>query len=43
LAFSPNGDGTNDRWFVTVPGNSCAGNINAVVFNRYGEVVYTKS
>jgi len=41
LAFSPNGDGTNDRWLVTLPGNNCAGNINAVVFNRYGEVVYT--
>jgi gliding motility-associated-like protein len=41
LAFSPNGDGINDKWLVTLPGNSCAGNINAVVFNRYGEVVYT--
>jgi gliding motility-associated-like protein len=41
LAFSPNGDGTNDRWLVTLPGNNCAGNINAVIFNRYGEVVYT--
>lgn len=41
LAFSPNGDGTNDKWLVTLPGNNCAGNINAVVFNRYGEVVYT--
>lgn len=38
-AFSPNGDGTNDKWLVT-NGASCASQIIAKVFNRYGSPVY---
>lgn len=38
-AFSPNGDGMNDKWLVT-NGASCATQIIAKVFNRYGSPVY---
>src|SRR5688572_169538 len=38
-AFTPNGDGTNDRWIVT-NGSGCTNRIKAVVFNRYGQQVY---
>ncbi len=38
-AFSPNGDGINDKWLVT-NGASCAAQIIAKVFNRYGSPVY---
>ncbi len=37
-AFSPNGDGINDKWFVT--NGNCTKNIKAMVFNRYGTKVY---
>lgn len=39
-AFTPNGDGFNDRWLVT-NGASCSQQIIAKVFNRYGELVYS--
>lgn len=38
-AFTPNGDGANDRWIVT-NGSGCTNRIKAVVFNRYGQQVY---
>ncbi len=38
-AFSPNGDGINDKWIVT-NGSACTSQIIAVVFNRYGSQVY---
>ena len=38
-AFSPNGDGINDKWIVT-SGGSCTKNIRVLVFNRYGNKVY---
>lgn len=38
-AFSPNGDGINDKWVVT-SGGSCTKNIKVIVFNRYGNKVY---
>ena len=37
-AFSPNGDGINDKWLVT--NDNCTSNIRAMVFNRYGSKVY---
>ncbi len=39
-AFTPNGDGQNDRWIVTNNGGSCTKQVFATVFNRYGNVVY---
>lgn len=39
-AFTPNGDGINDKWLVT-NGASCAQQIIAKVYNRYGELVYS--
>lgn len=39
-AFTPNGDGFNDRWLVT-SGGSCTQQVIAKVFNRYGEMVYS--
>jgi gliding motility-associated-like protein len=39
-AFTPNGDGINDKWLVT-NGASCSKQIIAKVFNRYGELVYS--
>jgi gliding motility-associated-like protein len=39
-AFTPNGDGMNDRWIVTNNGGNCVEQVYATVFNRYGNVVY---
>jgi gliding motility-associated-like protein len=39
-AFSPNGDGINDRWLVT-NGAPCFKQILVKVYNRYGELVYS--
>ena len=39
-AFTPNGDGINDKWLVT-NGAACTKQIIAKVFNRYGELVYS--
>lgn len=39
-AFTPNGDGMNDRWIVTNNGGACTKQVYATVFNRYGNVVY---
>ena len=38
-AFTPNGDGTNDRWLVT-NGAGCTNLVKVRVFNRYGQEVY---
>ncbi|MFT3980409.1 MAG: gliding motility-associated C-terminal domain-containing protein [Ferruginibacter sp.] len=38
-AFTPNGDGINDRWVVT-DGNACTNQVMVKVFNRYGNVVF---
>ena len=38
-AFTPNGDGMNDKWLVTT-GASCTKQITVAIFNRYGNVVY---
>ena len=38
-AFSPNGDGTNDKWMVTT-GAGCTQKVAVVVYNRYGAVMY---
>jgi gliding motility-associated-like protein len=38
-AFTPNGDGINDKWLVT-NGAPCTSQIIAAVFNRYGQQVY---
>jgi gliding motility-associated-like protein len=38
-AFTPNGDGMNDRWLVT-QGSGCTKRISVAVFNRYGQAVY---
>lgn len=38
-AFTPNGDGQNDRWLVT-NGSSCTKRIAVAVYNRYGNIVY---
>ena len=38
-AFTPNGDGFNDRWLVT-NGGACTQQVIAKVFNRHGELVY---
>lgn len=40
-AFTPNGDGLNERWMVTgASGVTCAQRIEAAVYNRYGGLVY---
>jgi gliding motility-associated-like protein len=39
-AFTPNGDGTNDKWIVTT-GAACTNQIIANVYNRYGSLVYS--
>jgi gliding motility-associated-like protein len=39
-AFTPNGDGMNDRWLVVNNGGVCTRQISVSVFNRYGSVVY---
>jgi gliding motility-associated-like protein len=38
-AFTPNGDGVNDRWFAS-NGTACYTQLSVVVFNRYGGEVY---
>jgi gliding motility-associated-like protein len=38
-AFTPNGDGINDKWLVT-NGAPCSNQIIATVFNRYGSPVF---
>ena len=38
-AFSPNGDGLNDKWLVT-NGSPCTSDIKVAVYNRYGQEVY---
>ncbi len=38
-AFTPNGDGMNDRWLVT-NGASCTKQIAVAVYNRYGNIIY---
>jgi gliding motility-associated-like protein len=40
-AFTPNGDGMNDRWLVT-SGGACTKQVIVKVFNRYGDVVYSE-
>jgi gliding motility-associated-like protein len=37
-AFSPNGDGINDRWVVT--NGPCTTRSRVKVFNRYGALVF---
>jgi len=39
-AFTPNGDGMNDRWLVVNNGGACVRQISVSVFNRYGSPVY---
>ncbi|MBS1511782.1 MAG: gliding motility-associated C-terminal domain-containing protein [Bacteroidetes bacterium] len=39
-AFTPNGDGINDKWIVT-SGGACTTQVMAQVFNRYGDLVYS--
>lgn len=39
-AFTPNNDGTNDRWLVTAFGGTCVNKVIVNVFNRYGNLVY---
>ena len=44
-AFTPNGDGINDKWVMT-NGTSClssAGGIDVKVYNRYGGLVYANN
>lgn len=38
-AFTPNGDGMNDRWLVTT-GAACTNQVMVRVYNRYGNEVY---
>jgi gliding motility-associated-like protein len=38
-AFSPNGDGINDRWNAA-NGTSCTRQIYVKVYNRYGGLIY---
>lgn len=39
-AFTPNGDGINDKWLVT-QGSNCTSQIEVKVYNRYGSMVYS--
>lgn len=39
-AFSPNGDGINDRWFLTTA-DACTQKVTVNVYNRYGQMVYS--
>ncbi|HEY6502739.1 MAG TPA: YCF48-related protein [Chitinophagaceae bacterium] len=41
-AFTPNGDGNNDRWMVT-NGAPCSKDIQVAIYNRYGNVIYTSN
>ncbi|HMP87616.1 MAG TPA: gliding motility-associated C-terminal domain-containing protein, partial [Lacibacter sp.] len=38
-AFTPNGDGINERWLVT-KGTACVSRVSVTVFNRSGMTVY---
>ncbi|MES2774838.1 MAG: gliding motility-associated C-terminal domain-containing protein [Bacteroidota bacterium] len=38
-AFTPNGDGINDKWLVT-NGTACISTMAVAVYNRYGGLVY---
>lgn len=40
LAFTPNGDGVNDKWIVTDNGGNCTEQVHVNVYNRYGGLVY---
>ena len=39
VAFTPNGDGINDKWLIT-EGTGCINKATAQVFNRYGAKVF---
>lgn len=39
-AFTPNGDGINDRWLATRDG-ACTSQVIVSIFNRYGGLVYS--
>ncbi len=39
-AFTPNGDGLNDRWLVVDNNGSCVQQMSVAVYNRYGNQVY---
>jgi gliding motility-associated-like protein len=39
-AFTPNNDGINDKWSVTISGGGCTTNVDVYVYNRYGHIVY---
>ena len=39
-AFTPNGDGINDKWIVT-SGGACTSQVMVNVYNRYGDLVYS--
>ncbi len=40
-AFTPNGDGINDRWLATTNSGACTSQVIVNVFNRYGNLVYS--
>lgn len=40
-AFTPNGDGINDKWLTTISGGGCTTKVTVVVYNRYGHTVYS--
>ncbi len=40
-AFTPNGDGINDKWIVSI-GSACTNLVSVRVFNRYGGLVYNE-
>lgn len=40
-AFTPNGDGINDKWLATTNSGSCTRQVIVKIFNRYGDVVYS--
>ncbi len=39
-AFTPNGDGVNDKWVITK--QDCFKHVDVFVYNRYGSLVYRK-
>ncbi|HTB51403.1 MAG TPA: sugar-binding protein [Ferruginibacter sp.] len=38
-AFTPNGDGINDIWFIS-SGSGCFSNLSVDVYNRWGSLIY---